>query len=70
MSEQATPDATALREGLRGSLSIFLDESDLRMAVGETGICRVNLEVFLERGKARHAKGAVYFERRLDLSRG
>lgn len=60
-------DQSALKQGLLGSLSLVLDETDLRHAVGETGTLRASVEIFIERGHARWTKGSVSFEHRREL---
>jgi hypothetical protein len=66
-SEPVIPDAIALTEGLRGAFGIFLAEADISHAVGETGVLRGTVEIFIERGRARHSKGSVSFEHRMEL---
>lgn len=62
-----TPDQTALRAGIRGVLSLYIDEADLIFAVGESGLLVVNVQIQLDRGRAQWSKGNVHFERRIDL---
>lgn len=69
-SEKIVPDADALSTGLRDAFALFCAETSIDHAVGETGVLRGTVEVFLERGRALHTKGGVSFERRLDLKRG
>lgn len=66
-SEPTIPDEQGLREGLMGAFGIYSNETDITHAVGETGVLRGYVEIFLERGRARHSKGSISFERRMDL---
>lgn len=66
MPTDAPPEAD-LREGLRRAFDLYLMETDLTHAVGENGRLFASVEVHLERGFARWTKGAVYFERRIDV---
>jgi hypothetical protein len=67
MTRTEPPSADDLREGLRHALDLFLLETDLSHAVGENGRMTAHVEVHLERGVARWTKGAVAFERRIDM---
>lgn len=70
-SERETPDADALSAGLLSAFGLFVAETSIDHAAGETGVLRGTVEVLLERGVARHTKGSVSFERRMELgSRG
>lgn len=66
-SEPTIPDAEGLAEGLRGAFGLFVGETDITHAVGETGVLRGTVEVFIEKGRAKHTKGAISFERRIEL---
>lgn len=61
------PDGQALKAGLLGALSIYVDEADLTRAAGETGIVRCQVEVALDKGRVRWTKGSVAFERRIEI---
>lgn len=69
-SERIVPEADALSAGLLSAFGLFVAETDIAHAVGETGVLRGTVEIFLERGKGRHTKGSVSFERRLELKNG
>lgn len=61
------PDGAALRDGLRGATSLYIDEADLGRAAGETGFIKLNVEVALDKGRVRFTRGSVAFERRIDI---
>lgn len=61
------PDGTALVAGLRGVIDMYLKDADLRRAVGETGRVRVDLELYLRKGRVDRSQGAIWFERRIDF---
>lgn len=65
--EQVPPTRDQLAEGLLAAAGIYLREADLAGAVGESGNVFLKLEVALDRGRPRRAKGAAYFERRMEL---
>ena len=69
-SEQEAPDADALSAGLLSAFGLFVAETDIGHAAGETGILKGTIEVLLERGKARHTKGSISFERRIEMRNG
>lgn len=60
-------EAPALIEGIRSALLLYVSESDLSKAVGETGKIHVTLEVDLNRGRVQRTKGACWFERYVEL---
>lgn len=66
-SEPSIPDADGLSAGLQSAFGLFVAETDIAHAVGETGVLRGTVEVFLERGRARTTKGCVSFERRMEM---
>jgi hypothetical protein len=66
-SERPVPDEDALSAGLLSAFGLFVAETNIGHAVGESGVLRGTIEVFLERGQARHTKGGVSFERRMEL---
>jgi urocanate hydratase len=66
MSEPTIPDEVGLREGLEKAFALFAQETGLAHAVGETGVLRGTVEIFLEKGRGKHYKGSVSFERRLE----
>lgn len=66
-SRPEPPDANSLSEGLLGAFGLFLRETSIAHAVGETGVLRGSVEVFLDHGRAKHTKGSVSFERRMEL---
>ena len=61
------PDEQGLKDGIVLALQMYVQEAGLRLAVGETGILRAGVEIFLDQGRAKHSKGSCYFERRMDL---
>lgn len=61
------PDGPALKAGLLGALSIYVDDADLARAAGETGIVRCRVEVALDKGRVRWTKGSVAFERKIEI---
>ena len=61
------PAQTDLEEGLKQAFYLFLSESSLSMAVGESGKIHVQMEVVLDKGRVQNTKGAVYFERILRI---
>jgi hypothetical protein len=69
-SEPLIPDANGLIEGLQSAFALFASEVDLGHAVGETGVLRGQVEIFLEKGRGKHYKGSVSFERRMESRRG
>lgn len=66
-SEREVPDEDSLSTGLLSAFGLFVAETDIAHAVGESGVLRGSIEIFLERGLARHTKGSVSFERRMEL---
>lgn len=66
-SERVVPDADALSAGLLSAFGLFVAETDIGHAAGESGILRGTVEVLLERGIARNTRGSVSFERRMEL---
>lgn len=66
-STHEPPDGAALREGLRGAVSMYVDEADLTRAAGETGFIQCKVEIALDKGRVRFTRGSVAFERRIDI---
>ena len=67
--EVDAPSADALMAGLRHAFEVLAAKTDLAHAVGETGVLRGEVEIFLERGRGKHYKGAVWFQQRLEPQR-
>lgn len=65
MSEPLTQ--SALKEGIAGALGIFLQDTDLTHAVGEDGMVEARVVLRVEKGRVLYAKGAVSFERRMNI---
>ena len=61
-------DEQGLHAGLIGALGIYISETSLAHAVGETGLIKVSLECFLEKGRVQWTKGGVGFERRINMA--
>lgn len=61
------PDETALKRGLAQATEIYLGETSIAHAVGESGRVVLCVEMLLDRGRSRWIKGAVSFERRIDM---
>lgn len=66
-AERIPPDEETIRLGLSAALGMFLSETSLRHAVGETGIIEVKLSMLLENGHSRWTKGSVAFERKFQM---
>jgi len=66
VSEPTIPDQVGLTDGLEKAFALFAQETDLSHAVGETGVLRGTVEIFLERGRGKTYKGSISFERRLE----
>lgn len=66
-AERMPPDEEAIRLGLSAALGMFLSETSLRHAVGETGIIEVKMSMLLEGGHSRWCKGLVGFERKFQM---
>ena len=64
------PDHKRLKEILSEAFNVHLSEADLSHAVGKHGRLTVALEIHLDGGHPRWTKGAVGFERRIDLTGG
>ena len=62
-----TPDGQALIAGLRGVIDMYLNDADLRRAAGETGRIKVDLELYLRKGRVDRSQGGIWFERRIDF---
>jgi hypothetical protein len=65
--EPTIPDEQGLREGLVRAVEMFVAETDLSHAVGESGKLRVEVELALDRGRGQHALGSVSFNHRFAL---
>lgn len=63
----SVPDGAALRDGLRGAISMYVDDADLSRAAGETGVIEVKVQIVLDHGRVRFTKGSVAFERRIEI---
>ena len=61
------PDHATLKRLLEEAFGIYLQTTDLSHAVGQNGRLTVQLEVHLDGGHPRWTKGAVGFERRIDM---
>lgn len=61
------PDHERLRSILREAFEVYLADSDISHAVGKNGRLIVDLEIHLDGGLPRWTKGAVSFERRIDV---
>lgn len=57
-------------DGVRKTVDMYLAEADLRMAVGETGVVKLEVVLQLERGLVQWSKGGCYFERRISYRGG
>lgn len=61
------PDHKALKALLQEAFSVYLQTTDVSHAVGQHGRLTVALEIHLDGGRPRWTKGAVGFERRIDM---
>ena len=61
------PDHPTLKALLREAFDIYLQSTDVSHAVGQNGRLTVSLEIHLDGGHPRWTKGAVGFERRIDM---
>ena len=61
------PDQDQLIAGIRWALEQYLIESNIRSAVGESGLLNVKLTLDLQRGRVNQTKGAVWFERSIRI---
>lgn len=69
-SEPAIPSHDDLMAGLRHAFEVLCAKTDLSHAVGESGVLRGEVEIFLDRGRGKHYKGAVWFQARMEPRRG
>lgn len=61
------PDQSKLRELMREAFDLYLQSTDVTHAIGQNGRLTVSLEIHLDGGHPRWTKGAVGFERRIDI---
>ena len=64
------PDHARLKALLREAFDVYLSGTDVSHAVGQNGRLTVQLEIHLDGGHPRWTKGAVGFERRIDMQGG
>lgn len=61
------PDHSKLKALMREAFEIYLQTTDVSHAVGQNGRLTAHLEIHLDGGHPRWTKGAVGFERRIDM---
>ena len=59
-------DGEALKKGLLHAAGIYVDESAVERAAGESGRVYLQIEMHIERGRPQWTKGRCFFERRID----
>lgn len=60
-------EGDALKKGVLQAAQIFVEESAIERAVGESGRVYLQVEVHVERGRVSWTKGQCFFERRIDM---
>ena len=66
-SEKPVADGDVLKTAVRTAAGIFVDESALERAVGESGRIHLQVEIHIERGRPQWTKGHCFFDRRIDM---